>query len=326
MPNIPVMPAWNFGMQPTRESAFEFFVKNTEQFKNTFREVKHPDLFWNKVIPSESIDTGINPGADMMSYPTGDWNGLGAFRGRGGRNIPTVSMNFGKNNVPIAVGGIAATMDVDEIRSVQFGMRMDLKTRFPEVMRKACDLHVEGSVFYGDNTAGFMPFLDYPGVPVGTVAAGASGNTEWDKKTPDEILDDMNMALSAVWVGTRQVHMPNVMYLPTGHLSYISGKRSASISDMTILEYFKNTNLCKTQTGTELEIMALPYLDDAGVSGAARMIVGEKKGANWDMPFPIKFDLLAPQLQGFGINLFAEYKFGSIHMPYPMSYHYFDGI
>ena len=165
MPDMPVMPAWQFGAQPSREASFEFFMSNMEQFQNRFRDVKYPDLVWKKVIPGGSIDTGINPGANSTSYPIGDWRGLGAFRARYGKNIPTVGLTFGKNNVPIQVGGVSATMDTDELRAVQFGQRMDLQTRFPEVMRKACELHVEGTFFYGDMSINFVPWLDYPGIP-----------------------------------------------------------------------------------------------------------------------------------------------------------------
>lgn len=326
MPDMPTMPAWNFGATPDRNSAFEFFLSNMEQFQNRFREVKYQDLFWKQVIPGGSIDTGVNPGANMTSYPVGDWRGLGAFRARYGKNIPTVSLTFGKNNIPIQVGGISATMDTDELRAVQFGMRMDLQTRFPEVMRKACELHVEGSFFYGDMNVGFVPWLDYPGVPETVAAQGAGGDTEWGTKTPDEIIYDLNMALTTVWVNTRQVHMPNWIALPSGHYGYIASTPRSNNSDTTILDYFLKNNICTNSGRGEVTVIAMPYLDTAGVGGAARMISGEKREENFNMPFSMPFTLLAPQFQGFSINLFAEYKFGSVHMPYPMSYLFTDGI
>lgn len=323
---IPVMAPWQTGANPARDSSFEFFMSNMEHFRNRFHEVKHQDLFWTKVIPAESVDTGINPGANSMSYPISDWRGMGAFRARNGRNIPTVSMVMGKNNVPIEVGGISATMDTDELRAVQYGQRMDLRTKFPEIMRKACDLHREGTFFYGDLNVGFLPWLDYPGIPESVVAAGAGGATEWESKTPDEILYDMNMALVSVWVNSRQKHMPNWVALPSGHYGYISSTPRSSNSDTTILEYFLKNNLYTNESGNAITVVALPYLDDAGVSGAARMVVGEKAVDNFDMPFSLPFELLEPQKHGFSIDLFAEYKFGSVHMSYPMSYLFTDGI
>lgn len=319
MPDMPVMAPFQFGAQPSREAGFEYFLSNFEDFKQRFRDVKYQDLFWKEAIPAGSVDTGINPGADSTSYPVGDWRGLGAFRARFGKNIPTVGLTFGKNNVPIQVGGISATMDTDELRAVQYGHRMDLQTKFPEVMRKACELHVEGTVFFGDASIGFVPWLDYPVVPETVAATGAGGGTEWGSKTPDEILYDLNMAVITTFVNTRQVHKVNWIALPTGHYGYIKATPRSANSDTTILQYFLNNNEGVT-------VVSLPYLDSAGVGGTARMISGEKKEENFLMPFSLPFTLLAPQFQGFSINLFAEYKFGSVHMPHPMSYLYTDGI
>ncbi|MDR1534627.1 MAG: DUF2184 domain-containing protein [Planctomycetota bacterium] len=324
--NIPVMPAFNFGAQPTRESAYEFFISNMEQFQNRFRDVKYPDIFWNKVIPAESVDTGINPGASMVSYPVADWKGQGAFRARYGKNIPTVSTTFAKNNVPIQAAAISAIMDTDEIRGVLFGMTLDLRTRFPEIMRMACERHVEGVYFYGDPVVGFLPFLDFPGVPEAVAAAGAGGYTDWARKTPDEILADLNTALSAIWVNSRQVHVPNTIYLPPGHLGYIASTPRSANSDTTILGYFLKNNLFTNQGLGEVTVAALPYLGTAGVSGAARMIACERKGDNFLMPFPLPFELLAPQYTDLNIKLFAEYKFGAVHLPYPQAFLYTDGI
>lgn len=323
---MPIMPAWSQGAAPDRNAAFEFFISNMEQFQNRFRDVKYQDLFWKQVIPGEAVDTGVNPGASSTSYPVGDWRGLGAFRARYGKNIPTVSLTFAKNTIPIQVGGISAAMDLDEIRAVQFGMRMDLQTRFPEVMRKACELHVEGTFFYGDANVGFAPWLDYPGVPETVAAANASAKTEWENKTPDEIIADLNLALIAVWVNSRQVHMPNWIALPSGHYGYIASTPRSPNSDTTILDYFLKNNICRNSGRGEVTVIAMPYLDDAGVGGSARMIAGEKKEENFTMPFSLPFTLLAPQFEGFGIDLFAEYKFGSVHMPYPLAYLFTDGI
>ena len=308
---MPAMQPYTFGAAPTRENAYEFFLSNMEDFKNRFRDVKYPDLFWKKVIPGGSIDTGINPGASMTSYPVMDWRGQGAFRARYGKNIPTVGTTFDKNNIPIQAAAISALMDTDEIRSVLFGMSIDLRTKFPEIMRKACERHVEATFFYGDDTVGFMPFLDFPGVPESVAADGASGDPEWEKKTEEEILADLNMALVTVWVNTRQVHLANTIYLPAGHYGYISSAPRSKNSDTTILSYFLQNNICKNQGRGDV---------------TARMIACERTEENFLMPFPLPFELLAPQYEDLNIKLFAEYKFGAVHLPYPQAFLYVDGI
>ncbi|MNC80049.1 hypothetical protein D3C75_1327110 [compost metagenome] len=70
----------------------------------------------------------------------------------------------------------------------------------------------------------------------------------------------------------------------------------------------------------------LTYLTGAGSGGTNRMIVSEWKEQNYYMPFSIPFNMLAPQDVQFATNLFAEYKFGSFHKPYPTSAQFIDGI
>lgn len=323
---MPTVPGWASGQQANQNAVFEYFMSNMEQFDKRFREALYPDLYWQKVIPSASIDTGINPGAQSMSYPTLDWRGMGGWRARYGKNVPTVSFVTGKNMIPIQSGAISGLVDVEEVEAVQYGVQMDLRTMYPEIMRKACERHVEGTFFYGDSSVGFLPFLDFPGVPYSVVQNGTSGNTEWTSKTPDEILADLNFAMLDVWVLTRMVHMPNTFFMPPAQYGYISATPRSSVSETTILEYFLKNNICKNQGRGEVQIIPLPYLDHAGVSGAARMIVCERDAKNFIMPFPRRFEMLAPQYIDYTVKLYARYRFGPVNLVYPKAFLYVDGI
>lgn len=316
-----------YGANPNRTGVAEYFSSIFEQVSGKFYEVKNQGIMWDSVIPGESIDRGVNPGANSISYMVEDWRGKGAFRSKLGQNVPAVNMVYGKNTIPIEAGGVSAIMDTDEIRQVQMGMRRDLKTQFPDVMRNAIDLHNESVFFYGDSDVGFLPFLDYPGVPVSNAAStGSSSGTQWSTKTPDQILEDLSNAMSTVWVNSKQRHKPNWIALPSSSYAKLVQTRMGSYNDTTIMEFFKKSNLYTVETGNEIEIIALPYLEDAGVGSVKRMIVGERKAENFIMPYSIDPTLLDPQYDGFAIKLFAEYKFGSVHLPYPNAFIYVDGI
>lgn len=324
---------FNFGATPDRQAVFEFFLSNMEQFTNQFKEVLYPGLMWDQVIPAGSIESGINPGANMMSYPIMDWLGQAGFRARFGRNIPTVGLTFGKNNIPIQAGGVGAVMDTDEIRAVMMGMQLNLQSKLPEIMKKAILLHIEGTFFYGDEYVNFMPFLDFPGVSIAVAAQGAGGSTLWVNKTPQEVAQDINSNLTSVWVNSRQIHMPNTVYLPSQHYGYIATTPMVVGADaggvlvgQTILDYVLKNNICTNSGRGQLQIKPLQYLGDAGLGGTARMIICETKPDNFVMPYPMPMQLLAPQFYDFDIKLFAEYKFGSVHLPYPKAFLYVDEI
>ena len=64
----------------------------------------------------------------------------------------------------------------------------------------------------------------------------------------------------------------------------------------------------------------------AGAGGTDRMVVMEADRKNFWMPMPLPFDMLTPQENGFGVDLLAEYVFGSFHVKRPLSMEYVDGI
>lgn len=318
---------WNYGPYPDPAAAFQWLISNMEDFRMRFREVQYQDLFWRQVIPAGSIDTGINPGATAWSYPTLDWKGQGAFRAKHQKNIPTVALTTNKNMVPLAVGAVSALMDTEEIRNVIYGIQMDLRSRFPEIMRRACELHVEGAIMYGEADLNFVPFLDYPGVPEMVAPNGASGESEWDTKTPEEIISDMNLGIATVWMNSRYRHLPNTIFLPPSAYAEIVGQPSSTLTTTTVLEFFMGSNLYTSQRGgARINLIPLPYLEDAGEGGSRRIIFADIQDDTIDLGFPLPFTLLEPQYDAYDIKLFAEYKFGPVHLPFPLAFFYMDGI
>jgi hypothetical protein len=305
----------------------ELVVGSFEDLEAAFYDVLYGEHQWRQVVPEASIDTAINPGATTKSYRVKDWRGRASWRSRHGQNIPTVGRTLDKNLVPMEVGSISAIFDREDARQVQFGYDESLLTDLPGYMRMACDNHVEGTVFYGDPNVNFDGWLDYTGVDRADAALNAGATSrEWVDKTSDEIQFDVNNAITTVWVNSKLVHMPDVVYLPPTQYGYIASRRMSDASDKSILDYLKTNNVYTSTTGKELRFVPIRYLDDAGSGDTARMVVAETNPRNQVLPFPLPFDLLEPQLFGFDVHLYAEYKFGSFHVRYPGSLSYTDGI
>lgn len=311
---------WSFGPRPDNTGTFNYFISNFEDFRLEFEEVEYSDLYWREVMPAASINTGINPGADSWSYPILDWRGQGAWRGINGENIPTVSMVSGKNTVPILLGAVSGQLDTEEVRRVMMGVSLNLENEYPRIMRMACDRHVEGAFFYGDTNVGFVPFLDYPNIPVTTASGPLSGMTS------AQAIEQLNTWLATVWTNTGLVHMPNTILMPASIYSYLMSTPRSDNSDTTILNYFLQNNITNGRINGEIRIIPLPYLDDAGVGNTTRMIFADIRPETMKMAFPLPFTLQAPQFRGFNIELFAEYKFGPVHIPRPLSFLYVDGV
>jgi hypothetical protein len=321
-------PGWNYGPRPDPAMVFDYFVRMNEHFINNPKEVEYRDLFWSQsenaamgVLPNESIITGINPGADSWSYPVLDWRGQGAWTDGYGDNIPTVSRGAKKITMPIMLAAISSIVSTEEVRKVMMGWSLNLETDYERVKRMAMDRHIEGAFFFGDPDVGFLPFLDYPGVPIKTVA------TPWDS-VPDvnQILADIADAMSQVWIGSGQKHYANTIMLPANKLARLAATARGAGTDTTVLNYLKQNNITSTLGMGELRIIAMPYLDKAGADGGERMIVASVSGDTLQMALPLPYTPLPPQYESLKIKTFAEYKFGPVHLPMPTTFLYVDGI
>jgi len=308
-----------------------FDVNIYEQLRDAALDVLYPDILWSQTIPMESVDTSINPGADLASYIVNDRRGKGAFRATMGQNIPTVGLSTGKVSIPIESGAIMSSIDIQDVRRIAFGFAgMNLLTRKGEVMREAAERHIEDVFFFGFSDLGFAGYLDYPYTPATTAGTKAAGGTTWAVATPDEILKDVNDNLGKVYSDTLQLFMPNRVELPVKQFVQISTMRINGTGgngvNETVLSFLAKNNFYTVTTGQQLELRAIRYLKGAGAGGTDRMIVSDASARNMYMPMPVPFTLLAPQDRQYATDVFADYRFGSFHRPYPTSALYVDGI
>lgn len=312
--------------------AMGFTVDVFEQITAKAYDVKMPDIKWNQTIAPGSIDTSINPGAKLTSYRVRDRRGKGAFAAVVGKDTPTVGVTQNKVTIPLEVARVMATADLDDIRAVAFGFEgMNLLTDLGVVMREASERHIEETFFFGYADLGYAGYIDYALVPATTATTKAAGGTTWAVATGDEIVKDITTAISLIYVNSKGVFLPGRVEIPLGQLAQIAAQRMGGASgatgeNVTVLEYIKKNNLFTSLTGQELQVEGLRYLTGAGTGVTNRMIVSEYKDENNYMPMSMPFQMLAPQDRQYATDLFAEWKFGSFHKPYPTSAQFIDGI
>lgn len=317
---------YTFGSTDTVNTT-ELVYTNREHLIAGWEDVKFGQIDWRKILNPASVLTDIDPGALAMVYQVRETRGKGAFYSGGGQSVPTVAMSIGRRSIPIAVGVISANFTRDDARGFSMGTGGNLLSELGRAMREAGERHVEAVTFYGESNVSFTGWLAYPGVPIAVAPNGDSGSSLWVDKTPDEIVFDMNKGITNSWSVSAFNHLPDTIFLPGDHYSYIATTRMTDGNDKTILEYVKKNNIFTAQRGQDLTILPIRYLAGAGAGETDRMVVtelGDK--ANFKMPFPIPFDLLNPQDRNYNTDLFGEYKFGSLNLPYPLSMSYTDGI
>jgi hypothetical protein len=305
-------------------TATELVAGIFDQIESKFYDKKYPDILWRTILPPESIKTDINPGAISYLYRSRDISGMGQFVRGNPNNIPRVGQSVGQVSVPILDAAVGATLTDADARRYQFGMQSSLATDFGEIMKKAADYHVERTFFFGNAAANFASFLDYSTVPKITPV------TAWTGADPTVWIDGINSGITTVWTNSKTVHMPDTVLLPPAKFAMLTapaviGQGVAGLAT-SALAYLKSNNIYTQMTGKELTVLPLRYLTGAGAAAADRAVFMEMNPDNFVMPFPLAYQLAQPVPIPLGVELFAEYIFGSFNVRYPYAMAYMDGI
>lgn len=306
---------------------------------SAFYDILYPEHEWYEILNDDQVMGDINAGATSYSYITRDKTGTAAFIGNGPNNdIPMVAQAAGAIQVPIGYSAVGAEVTNEDARQYQFGFNGNLAQDLGEAMRKAADNLVETSIIFGYKPLNFLPWINYPGIPVLVAAAGAGGSTAWAGKTPVEIVKDINNSLQAMWTASRTLFKPTELWIPLdqygilamtpmvlGNVGGITGSGGVPLA-VTILEYVTRNNVMTRITGKELTFHPSRYLSEAGSGGTARMVIMDRKRDNQCLPFPMPYMLSQPIPVPLAAQWFAEQKFGSFHVRQKGSMSYVDGI
>lgn len=320
---------FTYGSQPNvtaQELAFSIYT----DVDAAFFDVEHPEHDWYKVVTEDMVISSINPGATSYAARIRDRQGTAAFVGKAeNNNIPKVGQSIGAIEVPLAASAVGATLNNEDARQYQFGFNSNLAQDLGQAMREACDNLIEQTVFFGDTSVGFRGFLNYTGITVTNAATGTGGSTTWASKTAQEIIKDVNDALTKVWTDSRSLFLPNCVFLPMAQYALLANmpfELTSGVAFSSALTYLKTNNLYSNRRGGELEIIPIRYLAGAGVGGADRMVVQDRSKKNQGLPFPLPYTVQQPVPVPLGAEFYAEQKHGSYFIRQNLSTLYVDGI
>lgn len=316
-------------------TAADIAFELTTQIDSEFYDAMYPERDWTKIVQPDQILTDINPGATSYAYMTRNRHGAAAFIGHGPNNdIPMVGQSLGAVDVPIAYAAVGAIVTNEDARQYSYGVNGNLASDLGEAMREASDNLIERTVIFGAPDLGFNGWINYPGITVMTPKA-VNGKTEWESKTPTDIVADFNAALTYVWETSRTIFTPTTVFVPLKQFGLITstpmviGSTSQSSGTgiaVNVIDYLVTNNTMYRVTGRELEIIPCRYLDGAGVGGTDRMVIMDRSKKNQALPFPLPYALSEPQPINLGVAWYAENKLGSYHVRQAGSMVYVDGI
>lgn len=292
-----------------------FFQGELEQVKAKSYDVLKVPLKAFELIP---VDSTTAPGARTVTYEQYDSTGIAKIISNYADDLPTADVKGKEFHSTIKSIGNSYVYSKDDIRAAQFAGK-PLNQRKANAAVEAHRQLMNKLAFFGDAEYGIQGLLTNANIPNAPVVAGAATTLTWVTKTPDEILKDLNSAVSDMLDLTKGVEVPNTIVMPIAQYNHIATTARSANSDTTILQFFKGNN-------PGIEVMWATELKDAFTGGTDGFIVYNRNPDKLFMEVPMMATMYPAQERGLAYTVSVESKFGGVIIPYVLSLSFRRGI
>lgn len=314
--------AFNDGL-PTVDDGLAFYISQLASLESRIYEAKYAAINYMELIP---VHTDLPEWVDQWDYISFDAVTIGKFIGANADDLPDVALSANKSSVPIGYAGNKYSYSLDELRKSQ-QMRIPLDTTKARMAFRGAQEHTQRVAYFGDAARNMTGLFNNPNLAL------SNSTLNWydPATTGDQIVADLNKILVDVYINSATVHVPDTLIMDAARFAFISNKRMGTITDKTILEYFRTNNQFTALTGRSIEIfsrlqLSAAQLAAAGVSNGNkdRIVAYERNDENLGMQVPIPWRSLAPQMWNLKVNVPCEYKISGVEWRYPFSGAYRD--
>jgi hypothetical protein len=242
-------------------------------------------------------------------------------------DMPFADINRAKFEQGIEMAGIGYRYTLEELGQAMMIPGLNLTAERAEAARRTSEEHIDRVVRIGDHDKGFTGLLNNPNVPQVTAQADGDGNSAlWSTKTADQIIRDVQNALTGVYQGSATVEMADTVLLPIAAMQLISNIRIPN-TPISALDYLTKYNLYTMTTGTPLVIRGILNLDVLGAGGTGRMMVYRRdpRVVKFHLPMPHRF-LPVWQTGPMTFDIPGIMRMGAVEIRRPLACRYVDGI
>ena len=305
------------------QQALGFLLSQTAYIESDVYRIQYPEIIYSQLIP---IDTAAGEWAKSVTYFSLDKVGQAQWLNNTATDMPYADINRNKFEQGIEMAGIGYTYNLEEIGQAMMVPGLNLTAERAEASRFAYEMFMDNHAYRGSTLKNVTGLFNNPTVTVVTAATGASGSSHWSQKTADEILGDVQNALTGVYEGSLTVEMADTVLLPIGEMQRLANIRIPNTYG-NALDYLAKYNLYTYTTGQALTIRSVIGLTSAGGDGGGRMIVyrNDPRVLKLHVPMPHRF-LPVFQRSGTVFDIPGIFRVGSVEIRRPGAVRYVDGI
>lgn len=272
--------------------------------------------------------------AMSVGYGTTGGSGSSLIQAGGSNGLPIVQANVDKGIYKAHAVAMALRIMFQDMQRANFIGR-SIDQLLQDGIRLTYDKHLDQNTYVGFTEYGTTGLINNADATETTVAQGASTKTNWVDKTPNEILNDVNTALTETWAqaGYSLDAIPNHILIPYEEYTYIMNtpftlvSEGAQVAFSSIYEYIKKHNITNANGG-DLYIGATMWCKGAGTSNTDRMVVyvNHERFVKMDELVPLNRNMTAPNPTNFCYDTAYSANVSEVEVFYPQTITYWDGI
>ena len=272
------------------QAAMAFMVNQAAYIESEVYRTQYPEIQYPTLVP---IDESAPEWTKSVTFYSIDRVGEAQWFHHTATDVRLADVQRTAYEQGIEMAAIGYRYTLEEIGQAMM-LNWALTSERAAAAVRAAEEFTEKVALIGDATKGWTGITNAAGVTATLAQAGVGGVT-WVLKTSDEIIRDVNNALSDIYSTSNTIEMANTILLPVAQYSLISTKRLSDALDMTILDWLNRYNVYTAQTGQPLMIRAVRQLATAGTlpaPGSARMMVYKRDPTVLKMHIPMRHRFL----------------------------------
>lgn len=315
-------------------AALAFVEGQAYRINTTIYEERFPDWDFGRLVFVDTAGPEWAPGT--LTYTSGI-TGEAQWQSAYAKDVPLADVNQDMQMTPVHLAAIGYQYNMQEINTIMAVPGMALDARRARSARIAYQKFMWNTVMRGDARKGFNGLINYPGVTATAAANNGTGGVRWwisnagvVTKTPENILADVNLALSGVPNATNMIEYADTLLLPPRAYQVLAATPLNALASETVLTWLLRTNIYTLTTGRLLTVLADRELNTAStqtVVGGGRMVAYKNDPAyvKVDLPMPHRF-LPVYQDGPFNFQVPGIFRTGGLQIMSTSLFNYVDGI
>ena len=214
-------------------------------------------------------------------------------------------------------------------REKMLNIGRDPETFLNKGIRLHCDKVIDRNVYQGFQKVSSTGLCNNPNIIRSAAEPHTQGSndTQWQYKTADEILNDINRAISALWKANdcSSDALPNHILVPVEQFGMLVTRKVSDDSERSILTYVLENNIA-TQQGGEMIISPCKWCTGIGSNGTDRMVVycNRVDRICFNLTQPLR--RMEAEYADMKIKIPYIAQFSEVRFLYPSTVRYLDGI